>query len=40
MPVAQIAAVNLECTDPITLARFWAGLLDGETAVETRGWRN
>lgn len=38
MPVAHIAAINLECTDPITLARFWAGLLDGETAVETPGF--
>ncbi|MEU7678815.1 VOC family protein [Micromonospora taraxaci] len=35
MPVAHIAAVNLECADPADLARFWAAMLDGEVAVET-----
>jgi hypothetical protein len=38
MPVASIAAVNLECPDPISLARFWAQLLGGETTVETPGF--
>ena len=35
MPLARITAINLECTDPATLARFWAAMLDGEVAVET-----
>ncbi|GHF54919.1 hypothetical protein FHX82_006933 [Amycolatopsis bartoniae] len=38
MSAAHIAAINLECTDPVTLARFWAGLLDSEVAVETPGF--
>ncbi|WP_236795040.1 VOC family protein [Amycolatopsis sp. GM8] len=38
MTPARVVAINLECTDPITLARFWAGLLDGETVVETPGF--
>jgi hypothetical protein len=33
--VARIAAVNLECTNPADLARFWAAMLDGEVVVET-----
>lgn len=35
MPVAHIAAINLESADPGPLARFWADLLGGELAVET-----
>jgi Glyoxalase-like domain len=35
MSVARIVAVNLECSDPAELARFWAALLDGRIAVET-----
>jgi hypothetical protein len=35
MTVARIASINLECTDPTVLARFWATLLGGEVAVET-----
>ena len=35
MPVARVAAINLECTDPTDLARFWATMLDGEIAVQT-----
>ena len=35
MPIARIAAVNLECANPADLARFWAATLDGEVAVET-----
>ena len=35
MPVATIAAINLECADPAALARFWADLLGGELAFET-----
>ncbi|MGW2843308.1 VOC family protein [Streptomyces sp. NPDC001493] len=35
MPLASIAAINLECPDPILLARFWAHLLGGDVAVET-----
>ncbi|MFE9918098.1 VOC family protein [Micromonospora sp. NPDC005553] len=35
MPVAHIAAINLECPDPAVLARFWAAMLDGEVAVQT-----
>jgi len=35
MPVAHIAAINLECSDPGTLASFWAAMLDGEVAVQT-----
>jgi hypothetical protein len=35
MPVALIAAINLECADPAGLARFWAAMLDGEVAVQT-----
>ena len=38
MPLARIAAINLECPDPIPLARFWAHLLGGEMAVETPGF--
>ena len=30
MPIAHIAAINLECPDPADLARFWAAMLDGE----------
>lgn len=35
MPIARIAAVNLECANPADLARFWAAMLDGEVAVQT-----
>jgi glyoxalase superfamily protein len=35
MPVARIASINLECTDPSVLAAFWADLLGGEVVVET-----
>lgn len=35
MPVAHVAAINLECPDPADLARFWAAMLDGEVSVET-----
>ncbi|MFC7621649.1 VOC family protein [Microlunatus sp. GCM10028923] len=35
MAQARIAAVNLECTDPLALATFWARLLDGKIMVET-----
>lgn len=35
MSVAHIAAINLECTAPHDLARFWAKMLGGEVAVET-----
>ncbi|SDS58733.1 VOC family protein [Actinoplanes derwentensis] len=35
MPVVHLAAINLECSDPAGLARFWAAMLDGEVAVET-----
>jgi hypothetical protein len=35
MPIARIAAVNLECANPADLALFWAAMLDGEVAVET-----
>jgi hypothetical protein len=38
MPVAHIAAINFECTNPVPLARFWAAMLDGEIAVETPGF--
>jgi hypothetical protein len=33
--VATITAINLECTDPAALIRFWAAMLDGEMAFET-----
>jgi hypothetical protein len=35
MAIAHIAAINLECTDPVDLARFWAAILDGEVTLET-----
>lgn len=35
MPIARIAAINLECPDPAALAQFWAAMLDGEVAVRT-----
>ena len=35
MPVARIAAINLECSEPAGLADFWAAMLDGEVAVRT-----
>jgi hypothetical protein len=35
MPIARIAAINLECPDPAELARFWVAVLDGEIAIET-----
>jgi hypothetical protein len=35
MPLARIAAINLECPDPGSLARFWAAMLDGEVAIRT-----
>lgn len=35
MPVARVAAINLECADPTSLARFWAELLDGQIAAQT-----
>jgi len=38
VPIAGLAAINLECADPISLARFWADLLGGELTVETPGF--
>jgi hypothetical protein len=38
MPLASIAAINLECPDPISLGRFWAHMLGGEITVETPGF--
>ncbi|MEU7827730.1 MULTISPECIES: VOC family protein [unclassified Nonomuraea] len=38
MPLAGIAVINLECPDPISLARFWAHMLSGEITVETPGF--
>ena len=35
MSAARIASINFECPDPVSLARFWADLLDGEVVVET-----
>lgn len=35
MALARIAAVNLECSDPVALASFWAAILGGEVAVST-----
>ncbi|WP_244931161.1 VOC family protein [Nocardioides sp. W7] len=35
MPVARIASINLECSDPAVLAAFWASVLGGEVMVET-----
>lgn len=35
MPIARIAAINLECTTPDTLIRFWADLLGGEIVIQT-----
>jgi hypothetical protein len=35
MSAARIASINFECPDPVSLARFWADLLDGEIVVET-----
>jgi catechol 2,3-dioxygenase-like lactoylglutathione lyase family enzyme len=35
MPLARIAAINLECTDPEALARFWADVLGGEVVMRT-----
>jgi glyoxalase superfamily protein len=35
MPVARIASINLQCSDPFVLAAFWAELLGGEVVVET-----
>jgi hypothetical protein len=35
MSVARIAAINLECADPASLARFWADMLDGQIAAQT-----
>ena len=35
MPIAHIAAINLECSDPDALAAFWAAMLDGEVAIRT-----
>ncbi|MEU7842788.1 VOC family protein [Micromonospora sp. NPDC049114] len=32
MPLAHLAAINLECSDPARLAHFWAAMLDGEVA--------
>jgi len=29
MPAVHLAAINLECSDPAGLARFWAAMLDG-----------
>ncbi|MEV6641552.1 VOC family protein [Amycolatopsis sp. NPDC051371] len=36
--MAHIAAINLECADPLALARFRAGLLDGDIVAETPGF--
>lgn len=30
MAVARMAMVSLDCAEPVPLAEFWAGLLDGE----------
>lgn len=38
MPTAHISAINLECHDAGTLARFWAEMLGGAVAVETPGF--
>lgn len=38
MPLAAIAAINLDCADPQVLARFWAELLGGEIAVDLPGF--
>lgn len=35
MPLARIASINLECSDPAVLATFWATILGGEVVVET-----
>jgi len=35
MPVAHIAAINLECPDPAALAAFWAAVLGGDVAIQT-----
>jgi hypothetical protein len=35
MPPASLAAINLECTDPVVLAHFWARMLEGEVVIET-----
>ena len=35
MTVARIASINLECSDPVALAGFWAALLGGEVVVES-----
>lgn len=35
MPVGHIVAINLECTDPDVVARFWADMLGGEIAIQT-----
>ena len=35
MSAARIASINFDCPDPVSLARFWADLLDGEIVVET-----
>ena len=38
MPVAHLAAINLECPDPARLAGFWAAMLGGDIAIETPGF--
>ncbi|GAB3569347.1 VOC family protein [Amycolatopsis endophytica] len=35
MPIATLAAINVDCTDPLALARFWAALLGGEVVIAT-----
>lgn len=30
MPLARLGLITLDCEDPVALAAFWAGLLDGE----------
>jgi hypothetical protein len=36
--MAHIAAINLECSDPVILTRFWADMLGGEIEIQTPGF--
>lgn len=35
MNAARIASINLDCAEPVVLARFWSEMLGGEVAMET-----
>lgn len=35
MNAARISSINLDCAEPVVLARFWSDMLAGKVAMET-----